>query len=84
MIWNRDVNASRNMLYLGGLLLHNIPRPSLFSISLSFPDKVINDNDINKDEIDINKDEIDMEVDIDAVDVVDELIVGLSHATFEV
>jgi hypothetical protein len=46
MIWNRDVNASRNMVYLALHKVYGVDRPVLFSSRLAQA-PIVRDEDID-------------------------------------
>jgi len=50
IIWNRDLNASRNMIYLCRQMLLGLGRPALFSQSLKKPDLIGFPSDRNANE----------------------------------
>jgi hypothetical protein len=45
IIWNRDVNAARNMAFLGIHLVYQVDRPDPFNASVPYPPSV-HDNDV--------------------------------------
>jgi len=81
MIWNRDLNASRNMIYLAQLTIQDRPRPALFCVSLQHPEVVSLPPATSISSWTTTTTEQAVAV---ADDDVDDLIVGLSNETFGV